>query len=126
MPYKVPAMLRANELLAAWAGFEPAQLLEVIGDAQTVRDGVKRLGLLEVLEPDEADATRTFLAAIPAGLDAAIVAGVRSALERGLRVAITWQAAYEFELRVWEVSAGSNGMLNLALGSPYPEELAEA
>ncbi len=125
MPYKVPAMLRANETLAAWASFEPLQLLELIGDAERVVDGVDRLGLLGVLDDDEAAATRAFLEAIPLGLDAMMLTGVRDALQRGLRVGVSWQPSYEFELRAWEVSAGSNGMLNLALGSPYPEELVE-
>ena len=105
MPYMQSAILRANEVFARLDGFEP-----------------ESLGLLDVLEPDQADALRAFLDALPPGLDAAILAGLRSALERGVRTQFTWRPAYEFELRAWEVSEGSAGVLNMVISSPHPEE----
>lgn len=122
MPYMQSAILRANEVFARLDGFEPESLLEAIGEARGIRDGAESLGLLDVLEPDQADALRAFLDALPPGLDAAILAGLRSALERGVRTQFTWRPAYEFELRAWEVSEGSAGVLNMVISSPHPEE----
>lgn len=122
MPYIVASVLRANEFLSRLDGFEPDALLAAVGDADSVLAGVERLGLLEVLEPGDADSLRALLEALPPSLDAALLAAVLDALGRGVRVQLTWQPAVEFELRVWERSEASAGLVNLFLLSPEPAE----
>jgi hypothetical protein len=82
--------------------------------------------VFSVLDDLYADALREFLATVPRSLDAAIVAGMRSALERGVRAQLTWQPGYDFELRAWEVTSGSEGLVNLHLTTPHPVEPAPA
>ncbi len=78
--------------------------------------------MFDVLEPEQADALKRFLGEVPESLDAAIVGAVRNALGRGLRSQLTWQPGYEFELRLWEVSEGSAGLLNVHVLTPHPDE----
>jgi hypothetical protein len=50
---------------------------------------------------------------------------MRSALERGLRVTLTWEPAYYFELKVWDVSKLEGetwvGLVNVNLSARDPE-----
>jgi hypothetical protein len=118
----VASVSRTNEVFGALEGFEPDDLLERIGGAQTVRDVGEALGLFDVLPVEQADALKEFLGTIPGSLDAAIIGGMRNALERGVRAQLTWKPAYDYELRAWEVSEGTDGLVNLQLLTPHPPE----
>jgi hypothetical protein len=122
MPYVVASILRANEVFSRLDGFEGRALLPEFADASTVLEGAEQLGLFEVLGDDDAVVLRDFLATMPASMDAAILAGLRSALERGVRAQFTWQPGYDFELRIWERSEGSEGVVNFHVLSPEPPE----
>ncbi len=123
MPYAVRSMLRVNEVLATLEGFEPEALLAAIAGADTVLDGADALGLFDVLDAENADSLRRFFGSVPASLDAAVLAGIRSALGRGVRIQVTWQPGYDFELRLWEASEGSSGLFNIHVLSPHPPEI---
>lgn len=123
MPFMVASVLRTNEVFGQLEGFLPEDLLEKIEGAATIREVGERLGLFDVLEPDQAEALKEFLGTVPPSLDAAILAGLRSALDRGVRSQLTWQPGYDFELRAWEVSEGSDGLVNLQLLTPHPPEV---
>jgi hypothetical protein len=118
----VASVLRTNEVFGALESFEPGALLDAIGDARSVREVGDALGLFDVLPVEQAEALKEFLTTIPGSLDAAMVAGMRNALERGVRAQLTWQPGYDFELRAWEVSEGSDGLANLQLLTPHPPE----
>jgi hypothetical protein len=122
MPFLVASVVRANEVFSALEGWEPEGLLGTIDGAETVIQMGERLGVFDVLESDQAEALKEFLAEVPESLDAAIVGAVQNALSRGLRSQLTWQPGYEFELRLWEVSEGSQGLLNVHVITPHPVE----
>ena len=122
MPFMVASVLRTNEVFGALEGFSPGDLLDAIGDARTVLDVGEALGLFDVLPVEQAAALKEFLTTIPGSLDAAMIGGMRNALERGVRAQLTWQPGYDFELRAWEVSEGSDGLVNLQLLTPHPPE----
>ena len=125
MPYMQAMVLRATDVFAQLDDFNPEALLEAIGDAETILEGAELLGLFDVLSGPQADGLREFLELMPPSLDAALVAGLRSALQRGLRTQFTWQPGYDFELRAWEVSSGSDGVVNFHIVSPHPDEPVE-
>jgi hypothetical protein len=122
MPFLVASVMRANEVFSALDGWEPDGLIEAMGEAETVIEIGEALGIFDVLEPEQAEALKRFLGEVPTALDAAIVGAVRNALSRGLRSQLTWQPGYEFELRLWEVSEGSAGLLNVHVLTPHPDE----
>jgi hypothetical protein len=127
MVYLAETILLAQEVFGKLGGFDPAALLEALGDAATVRESAENLALIDVLESDEKrDLIREFLTSIPPAIDAAMVAAVRNALGRGLRTGISWQPGYAFELRVWDVTRQEDdeswrGMVNVHLVSRDPE-----
>lgn len=123
MPYLVGSILRANELLAPSEGFEPDAFRAPLDDAVNLLDGAERLALFDVLPDDEhRDALREFLGTIPPALDAAILGAVRDALTRGVRTQLSWQPGYDFEVRLWEQTAEADGVLNVHVVSPVPDE----
>ncbi len=122
MPFLVGSILLANETFAPLHDFDPGAILDATAEAETVLGAAEALGLLDVLSEPNAVHMAEFLAAIPASLDAAALAALRSALARGVRVQVTWQPAYEFELRLWEASEGSAGLVNVHILSPHPQE----
>jgi hypothetical protein len=122
MPYLVETLAKAQETLASLENFEPDALLDGLGETSTVGEAAELLGLIDPLPSEQQEPMRSFLASIPPAIDAGMMAALRSALGRGLRVQISWQPAYEFELRVWDVSDGSQGMVNIHLSSPHPVE----
>lgn len=126
MPFGVGSVLLANETFAPLSGFNPEGILAATADAQTVLEAAVALGLLDVLSEQNGAFMAEFLAAIPPSLDAAVLAAVRSALARGVRVQLTWQPAYDFELRLWEASEGSAGLANVHILSPHPPESSES
>lgn len=129
MPFLIASVLMANDVFGPLEDFEPGQVLETISGAQTVREAAESLGLLAVLTEANAENLGEFLDTIPASLDAAVLAAVRSALQRGVRVQLTWQPAYEFEVRMWEVTEttpdGTLGLVNINVLSQHPPEEPE-
>jgi hypothetical protein len=127
MPFLVASVLHANQAFAGLEAWNPEALLTDIGDASTVLQVGERLGVFAALETDDdVAALRDFLGTLPRSLDAAIVAGMRDALGRGVRAQLTWQPGYDFELRMWEVSAGGTGLANVLLTTPHPPEPTRA
>ena len=122
MVYMAETILLVHDVFAKLTGFDPELLLETLGDVATIADSAELLGLMDVLPEEQRDPMRNFLASIPPAVDAAIVAAVRSALARGLRAAISWQPGYAFEVRIWDVSFESHGLVNIHLVSPHPVE----
>jgi hypothetical protein len=122
MPFLVASVVRANEVFSALDTWEPEGLIAAIDGSETVIQMGDSLGIFDVLETEQAEALKRFLGEVPEALDAAIVSAVRNALSRGLRSQLTWQPGYEFELRLWEVSEGSAGLLNVHVITPHPDE----
>ncbi len=127
MPYMESALLQATQLFAPIERFDPQGLLEAIEGVDNLLDGAERMGLFEVLDGPYGDALRKHFQKLPPSVDASILAGLRSALERGLRTQFIWKPAYDFELRMWEVSDGGHapGTLTFQILSPHPEEPPE-
>ena len=71
--------------LEAYADIEAA-----VEAADTVRDAVESLGILDALEPDVAEEARAVLDAIPPAVDKAIIATLENALEHRHHVALEW------------------------------------
>ena len=71
--------------LEAYADIEAA-----VEAADTVRDAVESIGILDALEPDVAEEARAVLDAIPPAVDEAIIAALENAFERGAPVALEW------------------------------------
>jgi hypothetical protein len=71
--------------LAAYADVEAA-----VESADTVRDAVEAIGILDALEADVADEARAVLDAIPPAVDEAIIAALENAFERGVSVILEW------------------------------------
>ncbi len=122
MPFLVGSVLLANQTFSPVADFDPESVLSAIEDSSSVRAAAEALGLLEVLSEDQALYMGDFLDSIPGSLDAAMLAALRDAFSRGVRVQISWQPGYDFELRAWEASEGSAGLCNLHVVSPHPYE----
>lgn len=118
-------LAKVNEVFAPTANFGPGELLEALGDAETVGQAAERLGVHDVVAPDWQQPLLDFLATVPPSIDAAGMAAVRSALERGVRVTVTWMPDYAFGLRVWEVARLEGGewvgMVNIQINSRDPE-----
>ena len=125
MPFLVASVLLANDVFGPLEDFDPGQILDTISGAQTVREAAEALGLLAVLSEANAELLAEFLDTIPASLDAAVLAAMRSAFQRDVRVQLTWQPAYEFELRMWEVTDGSVGLVNINVLSQHPPEVPD-
>jgi hypothetical protein len=125
MVYMSMVLAKVNEVFAATASFAPSDLVDALGDVETVAQAADRLGYHDVVAPEWQQPLLDFLATIPPSIDAAGMAAARSALERGLRVTVTWMPDYAFGLRVWEVSktddTGWVGMVNVQINSPDPE-----
>jgi hypothetical protein len=128
MVFMAETILLAQETFGTLNSFNPNSLLDQLKDAKTILDSAETLGLIAVLNPEQQQPMREFLASIPPGVDAGAMAAIRSALGRGLHVAVSWQPAYDFELRVWDVSLeqGQNqpwrGLVNVHISSPHPVE----
>ena len=122
MPFLIASVLLANQTFGPLEGFDPDDVLGKIEHSGTVRAAAEALGLLDVLTEDQAVYMRDFLDSIPGSLDAAMLGALRNAFSRGVRVQISWQPGYDFELRAWEASEGSAGLCNLHVLSPHPYE----
>lgn len=132
MVFMAETILLANETFGRLNDFNPNSLLDQLKDTHSLLESAEKLGLIAVLDPEQQQPMRVFLGSIPPAVDAAALAAVRSALGRGLRVGVSWQPGYDFELRVWDVSkeqqpnAPWRGMVNVHLSSPHPEEAEPA
>ena len=71
--------------LEAYADIEAA-----VEAADTVRDAVESIGILDALEADVAEEARAVLDAIPPAVDEAIIAALENAFERGVPVTLEW------------------------------------
>ena len=125
MVYMSMILAKVNEVFAATASFGPGELLDALGDTETVAQAADQLGFHDVVAQEWQQPLRDFLETIPPSIDAASMAATRSALERGVRVTVTWMPDYAFGLRVWEVSrldgAEWVGMVNVQISSRDPE-----
>jgi hypothetical protein len=125
MVYMSMVLVKANEVFAPTQNFNPGDLLEALSGANNVAQAAQLLGLETVVAPPWQQPLIDFLETIPPSIDAAAMAATRNALERGSRVTVTWQPAYAFELRVWDVTRFENGewlgMVNVHISSRDPE-----
>lgn len=121
MVYMAAAVARANEQLSP-SGELDEGLLERLRDVSTVVDAAVVLDLASAVPEEQREPLAQFLAELPPAIDAAIMAATRNALERGVRVTLTWQPGYAHEVRVWDVTDGDKGMVNVHLVSPHPDE----
>ena len=122
MPFLIGSVLLANETFSPLNDFDPDGILETIAESATVREAAEDLGLLSVLSEQQAERMVEFLDAIPPALDAAVLAAARSAFARGVRVQLTWEPAYDFQVHLWEAAEGSAGLVNINVLSPHPVE----
>ena len=126
--YMAETILMVQEVFGKLGGFNPDELMGLVGDVGTIAEAADILGLMDVLDAEQRDPMAAFLASIPPAIDTAVIAAIHSALGRGLRVAFSWQPGYDFEVRVWDVSAYDGegkpwrGLVNVHLVSPHPEE----
>ena len=122
MPFLIGSVLLANETFSPLNDFDPEGILAAVAESATVREAAEDLGLLSVLSEHQAEQMIEFLDAIPPALDAAVLAAARNAFARGVRVQLTWEPAYDFQLHLWEASEGSAGLVNINVLSPHPVE----
>jgi hypothetical protein len=120
MPYMAKAVARANEQLSPSGGLDEG-LVEALMNVSSVAEAAVVLGLAEVVDPQYQEELANFLVGLPPAIDAAIVAAVKNSLERGVRVTVTWQPGAH-EVRLWDVAAGDEGMVNVHLIAPNPIE----
>ncbi len=101
--------------LASYADVEAA-----VENADTVRDAVEAVGILDALEADAADEARAVLDAIPPSVDEAIIAALENAFERGVSVVLEWVEGDRgtIEVHVSEEPYGSGVRIRLAVVSP--------
>ena len=95
-----------NEILeggnqAAYAGARSA--LEA---ADTVRDAVEAVGVLDGLDADLVIEARAVLDAIPPSLDQAIIGALESAFEDGVAMFVEWVEGETMEVRIFEEPDG--------------------
>lgn len=126
--YMTETILLVQQVFGGLHDFAPDDLISQLSDVQRIGEAAEILNLMDVLPEEQQEPMRDFLASIPPAIDVALVAAVRSALERGLRANFSWQPGYDFELRVWDVSAPNGdgnpwvGLVNVHLVSPHPVE----
>ena len=102
------------------------ELLPVLREATGLRAAVEQLGLLDGLDADVRADAEMLLDAVPGSVAGALLGAVRSATERNVPVTFVWQAAYDFEVRVWEsVNAEGVGGATVMLTSPFPRHVRE-
>jgi hypothetical protein len=130
--YMTKTIQLAQEVFGGLSSFEPDSLLASLDGVETMGAAAAALHLIDVLPVEQREPMAGFLASIPPSIDTAVIAAIRSSLARGLPVGISWQPGYDFELRVWDVSAPQGegdpwaGMVNVHLVSPHPDEATPA
>lgn len=127
MVYMSLLLAKANEVFAPTQNLNAAYMFEALSEVGSVAQAAQELlGLDDVIEPQWRQPLIDFLHTIPPSIDVAALAATRDALRRGLRVTVTWQPAYAFELRVWDVTRQEPdgswvGMVNVHIASRDPE-----
>jgi hypothetical protein len=109
---------RLNEILGDTVGRPYANAQSVLDAADTVRDAVEGVGVLDGLDPELAVEARAVLDAIPAAVDEAILAALESAFERGVPVALEWVEGEGIEARVYEEPHGTAERVRIVFVSP--------
>jgi hypothetical protein len=84
-----------------------AAALSALAGADTVRDAVEAVGVLDRLEDHEVAEALAVLDALPPSIDEAIMAALENALERNARARIEWEEADRIELRITEEPEGN-------------------
>ena len=101
--------------LEAYADIEAA-----VEDADTVRDAVESIGVLDTLDVDVAEEARAVLDAIPPAVDEAIIAALENAFERGVSVVLEWVEGDRgaIEVHISEEPHGNRVRVRIAVVSP--------
>ena len=88
--------------------------------AETVRDAVERVGILDQHPDRVVVEARAVLDAIPAAVDAAILAALENAFERGVPVALEWVPvdSATIEVRLSEEPHGDGVRVRIGFVSP--------
>jgi hypothetical protein len=79
-----------SDMLADPEGEAYANAQAAVEAADTVRDAVEAVGILEERTDEIVPEARAVLDAIPAAVDEAIIAALESAFERGVPVVLDW------------------------------------
>ena len=95
------------------AAYERAQ--SAVEGADTVREAVEAVGVLEELDTELVVEARAVLDAIPPSLDQAIIGALESAFEDGAAVFIDWEQGDTMEVRI---SEEPDGRVRIVLVSP--------
>ena len=109
-----------SDMLADADADDYATVRTAVQAAETVRDAVERVGILDQhLEPVVIEA-RAVLDAIPTAVDAAIIAALEDAFERGVPVALEWLPVdgATIEIRLSEEPHGDGVRLRIGFVSP--------
>jgi hypothetical protein len=90
-----------------------------LAESQSLHEAMTRAGLLDQLDKSVIEETRSFFAALPVSVDAAIRAVIGSAVERGLPVVIQWKPGPATEVRAWETVERNVGHVSILLITPH-------
>jgi hypothetical protein len=109
-----------NNMLADAAHEDYANVQAAVEAAETVRDAVEAVGILETLEESVAFEARAVLDAIPAAVDSVIIAALESAFERGAAVFLDWLEGDRgaIEVRISEEPHGDTVQVRIVFVSP--------
>jgi hypothetical protein len=100
------------------AAYERAQ--SAVEGADTVREAVEAVGVLEELDTELVVEARAVLDAIPPSLDQAIIGALESAFEDGAAVFIDWERGDTMEVRISEEPDGRVRIVFVSpVGSTY-------
>ncbi len=109
-----------NPMLANAESAEYAALQAAVEAADTLRDAVEAVGILDTVDGDLAVETRAVLDAIPAAADEAVIAALESAFERNVPVFLDWVPvdSSSIEVRVSEETDGDGIRVRIDFASP--------
>ena len=79
-----------NDMLADAASPQYVDAQSALEAADTVRDAVEALGLLDALSDDDVTEAEAVFDAFPAAVDEAIIAALENAFERAAPVVVEW------------------------------------
>jgi len=109
-----------NPMLATAGTAEYATLQAAVEAADTLRDAVEAVGILDAVEEDLALETRAALDSIPAAAEEAVIAALESAFERNVPVYLEWVPvdSETIEVRVSEEPDGDGIRVRIGFASP--------
>ena len=109
-----------NPMLANAESAEYAALQAAVEAADTLRDAVEAVGILDTVDAQVALETRAVLDAIPAAADEAVIAALESAFERNVPVFLDWVPvdSSSIEVRVSEETDGDGIRVRIDFASP--------